>query len=276
MGLVDNIKKAAQGNGTKIQSSDAAALEKVLNNLFYERHDIEEETRFVKHVMTRGAETQERKGLHASNMLVGDKDFCPRALVLSLVYRQTQGSEVNPGLKRIFEEGNAVHEKWQRLFIRGGYGKARDMDRTRFCEEYMMSYSPDAIVTIPEFYDGKMVCEIKSVNTYQFKKMTRHPSAWKQCQWYMHLTGVRKGFVLSEDKNTQEFRVEVYDYDPEKVAPFIGRAEEVMYHYDRLVDDHKMVKRPDKASDPNCRLCDHCVMRDACWNMGIGRQKLED
>ena len=31
MGLVDNIKREAQGNKTKIQSSDAAALEKIFN-----------------------------------------------------------------------------------------------------------------------------------------------------------------------------------------------------------------------------------------------------
>lgn len=54
MGLIDNIKKEAQGNRTKIQSSDAAALEKVLNNAFFLDKNIEEETKFVKQVMTRG------------------------------------------------------------------------------------------------------------------------------------------------------------------------------------------------------------------------------
>ena len=34
MGLIDNIKKEAQGNRTKIQSSDAAALEKIFNAMF--------------------------------------------------------------------------------------------------------------------------------------------------------------------------------------------------------------------------------------------------
>ena len=35
MGLVDNIKREAQGNKTKIQSTDAAALEKIFNAMFY-------------------------------------------------------------------------------------------------------------------------------------------------------------------------------------------------------------------------------------------------
>ena len=114
MGLVDEIRKQADGNGSKIQTTEEARFEKLLNGAFYLEHDIERETRFINMVMTRGAETQERIGLHASNMLTGDKDFCLRFQVLSLLYHQDQGENIEPGLKRIFEMGNAVHEKWQR------------------------------------------------------------------------------------------------------------------------------------------------------------------
>lgn len=289
MGLIDDIKRDAAGNRTKIQSSDAAALEKILNKTFYLPKNIEEETKFVQQVMTRGLESQERVGLHASAMLVGDKDFCLRAQVLSLIYKQAQGEQVATGLMRIFEQGNAIHEKWQRLFIRAGYGKAVDMDYTRYCDEYMLSYTPDIVALIEEFYEGKMVGEIKSVNTYQFQKMTKHPSAWKQCQWYMHLNimkakelgtwngkDYKKGFVLSEDKNTQDFKLEVYDYDPVLCAPFTERAEAIMYHYDRVFSEHKMVARPKDAIRPQCKRCATCFMREACWNIGKGKQRIED
>lgn len=288
MGLIDNIKKEAQGNRTKIQSSEAASLEKILNNMFFLDKNIEEETKFVKQVMTRGLESQERVGLHASAMLVGEKDFCLRAQVLSLIYKQLQGEQIAVGLKRIFEEGNAVHEKWQRMFIRAGYGKAIDMDYTRFCDEYMLSYTPDIDCKIPEFFEGRMIGEIKSVNTYQFQKMTKHPSAWKQCQWYMHLcikklkdagkwNGIdyTKGFVLNDDKNNQDFKIEVYDYDPSLVEPFAGRADSIMYHYDRVFSEHKMVARPADAASPDCKRCKKCFMREACWNIGNGRIKIE-
>lgn len=289
MGLVDNIKKEAQGNRTKIQSSDAAALEKIFNNMFYLPKNIPEETKFVKQVMTRGLESQERVGLHASAMLVGDKDFCLRAQVLSLIYKQLQGEQVQVGLQRIFEQGNAMHEKWQRLLIRAGYGKARDMDYTRICDEYMLSYTPDIVCRVPEFFEGKMVGEIKSVNTYQFQRMVKHPSAWKQCQWYMHLcikkakesgkwNGIdyTKGFVLSDDKNTQDFKLEVYDYDPKLVAPFIERSEEIMYYYNRVFSEGKMVKRPTDAKTPDCKRCAKCFMREACWNIGKGKVRIDE
>ena len=288
MGLIDNIKKEAQGNKTKIQSTDAANLEKILNRTFYLDKNIEEETKFVKQVMTRGLESQERIGLHASAMLVGDKEFCLRAQVLSLIYKQAQGEQVPVNLMRIFEQGNAIHEKWQRLFIRAGYGKAEDMDRTRMCNEYMLSYTPDIDCLIPEFFEGRMIGEIKSVNTYQFQKMIKHPSAWKQDQWYMHLCikdlqqkgkwngkDYTKGFVLSEDKNTQEFKLEVYDYDPTLIEPFAGRADSIMYHYNRVFEEKKMVARPKDAASSSCKRCVECFMRDACWNTGAGKVKIK-
>ena len=276
MGLIDDIKKEAKGNRTIIQSSEAQELSKILNNLFYLEKNIEEESKFVKQVMTRGAETQERIGLHASALITGDKDFCVRQQVLSLIYRQLQGEQINVGLMRIFEQGNAIHEKWQRMFIRAGYSKANDLDDTQINKKFKISFTPDIICEIPEFHDGKMIGEIKSVNTFQFQHMTRHPSAWKQCQWYMYLTGIHKGFVLSEDKNTQEFKLEVYDFDQSIVDPFIDRAEEIKYYYKRVMTEHKMVKRPTDAKKPDCKRCQSCPMRNACWNINGGGIRIGD
>lgn len=275
MGLINDIKKEAQGNRTKIQSSKASELEKILNNLFYLPKNVEKETAFVKQVMTRGLESQERVGLHASSLIVSDNDFCARQQVLSLIYKQLQGEQLNVGLLRIFEEGNAIHEKWQRMFLRAGYSEVEDLDKTQFNKKYMISFTPDIICNIPEFYDGKMVGEIKSVNTFQFQRMITHPSASKQLQWYMYLTGIKKGFVLCDDKNTQDFKLEVYDFDKEKVEPFIERAEVVKEAYDRVFKDGKMIKRPKFAKDINCKKCSKCAMRDACYNVGMGRVKIK-
>jgi hypothetical protein len=274
MGIVNDIKKQAQKNGTVIQSSEAQELWSIINNAFLLQHDIDNEVKFLKMVMTRGSDTQERVGLHASSMLISDSAFCCRQQVLSLVYRQVQKDNVSIPLLRIFEEGNAIHEKWQRLFIRAGWSKWDQLDFTQYCDEYKMSFTPDIICKIPEFYDGEMIGEIKSVNTFQYKRMTRHPSAWKQCQWYMHMTGLKKGFVLCEDKNNQEFKLEVYDYDPSSIEQFIDRADEVIERYNHLVNDHKMVGRPNDASSPDCKRCKECAMRDACWNIGMGRVKI--
>lgn len=266
MGVVNDIKKSARENGTKIQSSDAAALEKILNRMFYLDKNIEKETAFVKQVMTRGLESTERIGLHASAIIVGDKKFCLRQQVLSLIYKQLQGEQISPGLKRIFEEGNSVHEKWQRMFLRAGYSEVEDLDVTKFNEAFRISYTPDIICRIPEFYEGEMIVELKSVNTYQFLKMTKHPSAGKQLQWYMYLTGIHKGFVLNEDKNTQDTKIEVYDFEEEAVKPFVERCKKIKEAYRRVFAEKKMVGRPEDAKSEDCKRCGECPMRIACWH----------
>lgn len=284
MGIIDDIKRGAEKNGTKIQTTDAARLEKIFNKMFYTQHDIEEETKFIKQVMTRGLESQERVGLHASAIIVSDKQWCARQQVLSLLFKQIQRENTNVGLLRIFEEGNAIHEKWQRLLIRAGYGKAKTMDKTRFNKEFEVSYTPDIVCRINEYFDGVMVGEIKSVNTFQFKKMAEHPSARKQLQFYMYLCieeakrknnwngkDYTKGFVLCDDKNTQDFKLFIYDYDPEFVQPFIDRLEEVKYHKDKFLETGKMVKRCKDCTAANCKRAEGCAMKNACWNVGFGR-----
>lgn len=287
MGIIDQIKNDGSKNGTKIQTTEATKLEGILNKTFYCDKNIEEETKFVNMVMTRGLNSTERVGLHASAMIAGDKEFCVRQQVLSLIYKQLQGEQLPVGLMRIFAEGNAIHEKWQRQLIRAGYAKAITLDKTRFDKDYMLSFTPDIVCRIPEFYDGAMVGEIKSVNTFQFKNMTSHPSAKKQLQFYMfelikqaklknkwNGKDYLKGFVLCDDKNTQDFKLFIYDYDPEFVAPFIDRCEEVKYRYERVIKENKMVGRKKECDSYNCKMAEKCPMKDACWNRNNGRIKI--
>ena len=185
--ILNQIKKDSFKNGSKVQSADSAKLEGILNKMFYLDKNIEEETKFVRTVMTRGLESQERVGLHASAIIdKGDKSFCVRQQVLSLLFKQLQGEQLPVNTMRIFEEGNAIHEKWQRLLIRAGYAKSQTLDRTRFDDEYKMSFTPDIVCRIPEFYDGAMVGEIKSMNSFSFKKQSEHASGKKQLYLYMY------------------------------------------------------------------------------------------
>lgn len=283
MGLMDEIRKEASGNFTKLQSTEEEQIEKLLNSLFYLDKDISKELKFLKSVMTRGQETTERRGLHASAMIVSDDKFCYRQQVLSLFYKQLQGEQTPIGLKRIFSEGDAIHEKWQRLFIRGGLCEPLDCDFSRFAEEFDLSYTPDIICAIPEdyklesVYDDSVkkipyVVEIKSVNTFTFKKQKYHASGRKQCQLYMYLTGIHNGIVLCDDKNTQEFKVYKYEYSPTEIAPYISRLERVQEFKDRLLNRNKVVKRHEKCSGYNCKMAVACPMHDVCY--GRSKEKL--
>uniref|UniRef100_A0AAU8AYE8 Exonuclease n=1 Tax=Dulem virus 36 TaxID=3145754 RepID=A0AAU8AYE8_9CAUD len=269
MGILDEIKKDANKSFTTLSNPIEEEITVELNKLFYLEKDIPNELKFLKSVMTRGQETTERKGLHASAVIVSDKKFCYRQQVLSLLYKQKQGEQINVGLRRIFSEGDAVHEKWQRLFIRGGLCSPLDCDFSRFSEEYELSYTPDIICTL---FGRKMVVEIKSVNTYQFKKMLSHASGKKQLQLYMHLTGIPEGFVLCEDKNDQNFKVYYYKYDEAMVKPFVERLENIQQHKNKLINKGRLVKRSEACTDYECKMAQTCPMREVCY--GKSKERL--
>lgn len=290
MGILDKIKQNAAENGSTIQTTEGSQLDAILNKMFYLDKDIEEETKFVHTVMTRGLESQERVGLHASAIIdKGDDSFCIRQQVLSLVYKQLQGEQTPVNLMRIFEEGNAIHEKWQRLFIRAGYAKAKTCDRTRFDYDYMLSYTPDIVVRIPQFYKGAMVVEIKSMNKFAFEKQYEHISGHKQLQLYMYLLqkakgnlnnpndlDYKKGFTLLDNKNDQTFRTVIYDYEPETVAPFIDRLDDIYVAYHKFFEEQIMPKKCKGCTSYDCKMAEKCAMKDACFNVNNGRTEIDE
>jgi hypothetical protein len=264
--LLDDIKNERKG---QVGNAEGLIIEQKLNKLFYEKPDFKEEVRMLK--LQAQLKMQDRYGLHASAILVSDKDFCYREHVLSLLYKQIQGENIGINLKRIFEEGNFIGEKWQRLFIRGGLGRPEDMDISQFRADYELSFTPDAIVTIN---NHKYVVEVKSQNSFMFKKQAGHPKGMKQLQFYMEMTGIHRGFVLVEDKNTQEFKVLMAEYDAEDMEPYIYRLEMIQYHKKRLLKKGKMVGRI--CDSATCKRALKCNMKDACYDIGIGRIKLEE
>lgn len=277
MGILQNIRDENRDKNIDVGSGEEIAIVQRLNRLFYLPKDIKQETEFVRSVMTRGFETQERVGLHASAITKeSDNMFCYREHVLSLCYKQNQGENVPIDLKRVFEEGNAIHEKWQRLFIRGGLADYDQCDVSQYNEEYMISYTPDIRAFLPFWYeDEEIIVEIKSMRSSAYYNATRHKEGTRQLQWYLHLSGLKKGFILAENKDVQRFRVEIVEYDPKAVENYIDRAETIKEYYDRYIDS---------GMDDSClplrkhvrlsKKCSQCNMKDACYKTGIGRIEL--
>lgn len=259
--LLDYVKSGFE------KSSMNLIIEQKLNKLFYCSEVPKQELEMIR--MQYAQKVGDRFGLHASAILSSDNEFCIREQVLSLFFKQSQGENISIGLKRIFEAGTAIGEKWQRLFLRGGIGKPDWMDISQFKEEYDLSFTPDAVIKIGK---KKYIVEIKSQNTFIFKKQKGHPSGERQCLLYMHLTDIHEGFVLVEDKNNQEFKVIPVPYDAKKLAPYIERLEAIQVAKNKVLKTKKTPKK--KCDSSKCKRALKCNMRDACFDTGIGRIKL--
>lgn len=261
MSLKDDIKNLKDG------SIESVMIKQKLEQLFY---------------ISR--ENEQRYGLHASAIIGCEKDgFCYREQVLSLFFEMNQGEQLPVKLLKVFAQGNAMHEKWYSLFRAAGIDVA--IERTLFLPQYDLSFTIDALIDFNKpkgKQPDEIICDVKSMNTYQFKHAKGHPSGEEQVNFYLWaLTEYektrsgkkyRKGFVLIDDKNDQEIKVPVVHYDKAKIAPKIACLKEIQTMKKEFVKEKVVPKRICKSSD--CKRASVCGMRDACWNIGKGRRKL--
>lgn len=243
-----------------------------LNKLFYNKPNDKEELEMIKYQMEQAQE--ERHGLHASSISGGSrsKTWCTREKLLSIYYkRDDEDSGLPLKIKRIYEEGNSIGLKWNRLFIRGGIGEKEDMDIPRFDMTHKVYYTPDAIITIGK---TEYIVEIKSQSTNSFQTEKSHLSGRKQLKLYMHLSGIHQGFVLVEDKNTQEIKVLYFKYDPEdkEVQSFVEGLNEIRKADKKFRKEKKMVARHVDCTSQFCNKAKRCPMAGACW--GTNRVKI--
>jgi hypothetical protein len=276
--LRDSIQnEIANSKGEVIHTTtEGAEIVNVLNKIFYVAPNHEEELAMLKLQKQQAQQRGDRYGLHCSAIIASENEFCYREQLLSLFYKQAQGENIHIGLRRIFREGEALGEKWQRLFVSSGLGKKENMDISRFIEKYDLSYTPDARITIG---NTDYVVEVKSMNTFQFKKAISHPSGRKQLRMYMFFEKIKRGFVLVEDKNDQNFKVfpETYGvtFGKEDIAPYLDRLTEVQVLKQDFIDNKSMAERKEGCTSHVCKRALKCNMRMACWNVEAGRIKLK-
>jgi hypothetical protein len=83
-----------------------------------------------------------------------------------------------------------------------------------------------------------------------------------------------KGFVLCDDKGTQDFKVFVYDYEPLIIDNVIERCEQVQFYYEDFIKNGNIPKRCKDCTSYVCERAEKCPMKDACWEKGMGRIEL--
>ena len=227
----------------------------------------------LEHLFLEDRAHENRYGLHASAILASDNEFCFREQVLSLFYEMNQGEQLPIKALKIFAQGNAMHEKWYKLFKRAGIDVA--IERSLFLKKYDLSFTIDALLNL---FNEEIICDVKSQNSFAFKKSKGHPSGEKQVNFYLwalsKYTGVphRKGFVLVDSKDDQEIRIVPVKYNKEKVVPYVERLKAIQDMKKEFMESKELPKR--KCANCDTKRASQCNMRDACFNIGKGRIKL--
>ena len=100
----------------------------------------------VENLFLQDRENENRYGLHASAIIASENEFCYRQQVLSLFFKMNQGEQLPIKLLKIFAQGNAMHEKWYKLFRNAKIDVA--IERTLFLKKYDLSFTIDALLNM--------------------------------------------------------------------------------------------------------------------------------
>jgi hypothetical protein len=237
-----------------------------------------------------GANQPPRSGLHASSLLVSENEWCTRRFVLADLFpdeaQQPELKQWQWKQQAIFENGWDLHRRWQKLFLKFGnvaYGNtnnvkgdtvtvAPELDLTHYDSDRGVYFSPDAILDINGEHH---VVEIKGINHTAFESLTNDLSvAMKACETvdkavyqanlYMHLLELQHAIILIEDKNNQDFRVWITEYDKYLTLPYIKRAYLVKGMITLARTNGTYPKRV--CQSPDDALARKCPMRDCCFS----------
>jgi CRISPR-associated protein Cas4 len=180
---------------------------------------------------------------------VSDAGKCPRAIWFSV--KGYPKKEFDARMQRVFEHGNHTHMRIMGVLFSLGLVNAVEIDIPR---NEMIHGRADAIISIN---NEPYVVEVKSVNSTKFKKEYPDQDHVNQLQLYLYFFNIKKGILLYENKDTQELKEFIIDYD----EPLIKKLFAVFNELKKQVEGNITPGIPEGIEDWRC---DYCPYLEEC------------
>jgi len=211
-------------------------------------------------------DTRPMRKLHPSTI-----GMCQRRIVFDILMVPKAPNDGQ--LSRIFENGHSMHTRYEKLFEEMGIL----VEAERKLEAENISGHTDAVIRISSFLnpEGELyLVELKSAFSKSFKWMKENNTPKTehkyQLTFYMHLSGIHKGIIFVENKDTQE----VWEYHME-YDPILGQ--QLMDKANWLIDlaQKRILPNIPKGYTPSYYKCVQCPYNFYCHN-GSLTQKGEE
>jgi len=204
--------------------------------------------------------------------------YCSRKITYSMLGYEEE--PVDTITQRIFENGHSMHARYEKWFEDMGIQIApelvlsensEDPEIARKARELNIDGRTDSLI---EVNGERYIVELKSAGQAMFEyHLNKGPKKHhlQQILMYMYLTGVKKGILLYENKNTQEIREFAIEYDEEIVEDLIKKASVI----NSYVLEKKLPPKEGTASSWQCKYCNYFNL---CMNPGspASQAKIQD
>jgi len=205
----------------------------------------------------------------------GAVDPCQRSIQLGLLGHK---SPVEARLGRIFDTGKSMHVRWTAYFAEQGMLRAWDIKLT-LRDPLMVSGTADLILRRPVATRNELLLgDLKSISSGGFKRLPpprdprtnlyalakQHAKYIGQLLTYLRACPIKMdGFLLFEDKDTQEYKVYLIAYEEAVWRTLLSNAEVAQ----GACIEKRLIAPPFLKGHPHCRTCWH---RDPCFRLQDG------
>ncbi|QWY83609.1 putative exonuclease RecB type protein [Rhizobium phage RHph_X2_26] len=218
---------------------------------------------------------------------------CDRQLWYAFRWASEQ-PDIEGRMLRLFDTGNKEEERLIADLARIGVKVHGQQDRMLMVSGHVRGKIDGRANNVPDHPDEEMLCEFKSSNAKNMRKLMREkvqlakPEHYGQCQLGMHAFGYKRCLYFASCKDTDELYAEIVEYDVYFATSLLAKLERIVLRptppgraftksearYKCGYCKHKAICWEDDAPRRHCRTCLHARpvvadgVNDARWECG--------
>lgn len=206
-----------------------------------------------------------QKDREQHHFYITDAGKCPRSVFFK--FKNAPREEIEPRVLMMFDHGDSIHKLIMKPLL-----STKDIhvvaSEINIPPQELVSGRADAIIS-----DGKelYVLDIKSINGSIFNSLTQPKEEHlNQLQLYLHFFQRKKGILLYVNKDNQELKEFLIDYNSEQ-------AQSLLKDFADLKTKINKNLLPDRLADyPQNWQCQYCQFKEICGLAGQSELDWED
>ncbi len=205
---------------------------------------------------------EQQKNKSQLHFYITDAGKCPRAVFFK--FKNAPGGKVDARILRIFEHGEYLHRNIFNILYRLRIGVVTEI---KIPEQEIISGRADAILCL----DGEnYVLDIKSMNSMVFRKLSapKEENVY-QIQLYLHYFKIKKGILLYIDKDRQEIKEFIVEYNLGLVSQLLQGFKQLKSKIEKDIVPVVLFDYPTNWQCSYCQyrqICDMAGRQEISWN----------
>ena len=205
----------------------------------------------------------QQKNKEQTHFYITDAGKCPRSIFFK--FKNAPREKMDARILRIYEKGEYLHRNIFNILYRLKLGITTEV---QIPAQEIISGRADAILSLN---NENYVLDIKSMNSMVFRNLSepKEENVY-QLQLYLHYFNIKKGILLYIDKDQQNIKEFLVEYNP-------GLVESLLKDFQNLKTKIEKNIIPPRQSDyPENWQCGYCQFKEVCSMADGGEVKWED